>query len=83
MTNPLVGRDAGAWWTVEDLAALSHDNGNRYEILDGSLLVNPPPAIPHASAVLRIRRLLEAAAPEHLVAVENVGLLVRARHRRA
>jgi Uma2 family endonuclease len=41
MTDPLV-RPVGPW-TVDDLP----DDGYRYEIVDGSLLVPPSPAMPH------------------------------------
>lgn len=36
-------------WTVEDLVALP-DDGRRYEIVDGSLVVNPAPGIRHESS---------------------------------
>lgn len=63
----------GQPWTVDDLYALP-DDGYRYEIFDGSLLVTPPPALPHASTIAELRRLLERQAPSDLVLVENVGL---------
>lgn len=37
-------------WTREDLHALP-DDGNRYELVDGSLLVTPSPRYPHQLAV--------------------------------
>lgn len=63
-----------ALWTVDDLFALP-DDGNRYEIFDGSLLVSPPSAMPHISTTYRLRRLLERQAPpEFAVVVEGVGM---------
>ncbi|MBC7898307.1 MAG: Uma2 family endonuclease [Cytophagaceae bacterium] len=37
-------------WTVEMLRALPED-GNRYEVIDGVLLVNPAPSRPHQRAL--------------------------------
>jgi Uma2 family endonuclease len=67
--KPIVGRP----WTVADLDDLP-DDGFRYEIFDGSLLVTPPPAIPHFRATYRLRRLLERQAPENLVIGEGAGV---------
>ena len=75
MTEPVVGYQWRGPWTIDDLAD-TPDDGNRYEIFDGSLLVSPPPALPHGDAVYRLRRRLEAHAPEHLRVVENVGVLI-------
>ena len=36
-------------WTIAELDALPYD-GVRYEILDGALVVNPPPGLPHQDA---------------------------------
>jgi Uma2 family endonuclease len=40
-------------WTVDDLEDLPED-GNRYEIIDGELLVTPSPTYRHQAAVLEI-----------------------------
>ncbi|SEE85636.1 Uma2 family endonuclease [Jiangella alba] len=56
------GTDA---WTVDDLAGLP-DDGLRYELLDGFLLVTPAPLGPHQTAVLEIAVLLRTAMPSHL-----------------
>ena len=37
-------------WTREEVLALP-DDGNRYELLDGDLLVSPSPGVPHQRAV--------------------------------
>src|SRR5439155_27378598 len=51
--------------TVEDVDALP-DDGHRYELLDGTLLVTPAPATIHQRIVLRLAALLLAAkGPEH------------------
>jgi Uma2 family endonuclease len=46
-------------YTLDDLA-LFPDDGNRYELLDGVLLVTPAPGLPHELVVLRIHGALTA-----------------------
>jgi Uma2 family endonuclease len=41
---------ASASWTADQVRALP-DDGNRYEVIDGELLVTPSPATPHQRAV--------------------------------
>jgi Uma2 family endonuclease len=62
-------------WTVEDLYALP-DDGMRHELLDGTLLVTPPPSVTHQVAAYRIRQLLADAAPQDVEVVEGVGVAV-------
>jgi Uma2 family endonuclease len=57
-------------WTVDDLADLPTD-GNRYEIIDGELIVSPSPNMDHQEAIARLHLLL---AP--YVAAERIGHLV-------
>lgn len=45
-------------WTVDDVHALP-DDGNRYEVIDGELLVTPAPSWRHQAAVLRLYSLLD------------------------
>jgi Uma2 family endonuclease len=52
-------------WTVDDLESLP-DDGLRYELVDGVLLVTPAPFPPHQRAARGIFRLLDAAVPEDL-----------------
>ena len=58
----------GDVWTLTDLDALP-DDGNRYEIVDGLLLVNPPPRIHHQIAAHRLAIVLEGACPLELLVV--------------
>src|SRR6266545_4541829 len=44
-------------WTIDDLYAIP-DDGYRYEIADGSLLVSPPPPIPHLDVNDRLLNVL-------------------------
>ncbi len=52
-------------WTVDDLARLP-DDGLRYELVDGVLLVSPAPRPLHQRAVLELALLLREACPEDL-----------------
>lgn len=55
----------GSPFTVDDLATMP-DDGRRYELLDGTLLVSPAPGWAHQDAGFRLGMLLEAARPPHL-----------------
>ncbi|MFT4187809.1 MAG: Uma2 family endonuclease [Aeromicrobium sp.] len=52
-------------WKVADLEALP-DDGRRYELIDGALVVSPAPRPVHQEVVVRLWQLLDAAAPDHL-----------------
>ena len=45
-------------WTAEMVRALP-DDGNRYEVVDGELLVTPSPGYPHQRAVRELLMLLD------------------------
>ena len=57
MAMPQTARD----WTVQRVLALPND-GNRYEVVDGELLVTPSPTFHHQDAVFTLARLLHAYA---------------------
>src|SRR5262245_19640651 len=40
--------DAGRWMTIEDYQAVREQEGYDYELIDGRLVVLPPPAPDHA-----------------------------------
>lgn len=61
-------------WTLDDLVDLP-DDGSRYEILDGSLLVSPMPALPHGRALTRLHKSLSRQAPERFAVSQNIGVL--------
>ena len=71
--NTLVPGEFSGPWTIEDLQELP-DQGYRYEIIDGSLLVTPPPAVPHIRVTTRLRNLLHAQTSPGFVVVENGGI---------
>lgn len=51
-------------WTRDEVHALP-DDGNRYELLEGELLVSPAPRGSHQRAVLALYRLVEPYVREH------------------
>ncbi|HEV7708597.1 MAG TPA: Uma2 family endonuclease [Asanoa sp.] len=73
MTTPHIRQVPSAAWTVDDLDDLP-DDGYRYEIFDGSLLVSPPAAMPHIAATVLLRDALHAQAPAHFKMIEGVGV---------
>jgi len=58
-------------FTVHDLFEMP-DDGNRYEVLEGSLIVSPAPTPAHQLAADRLRALLVAAAPPDLKVLTTV-----------
>jgi len=62
-------------WTVDDLMDLPED-GNRYELIEGNLLISPPRWIPQFRTVLRLRDVLLAARPADLEVGEHVTVVV-------
>jgi len=64
-------------WTTAALYALPED-GMRHELIDGTLLVSPPPSVPHQLAARRLVAALGAAAPPDIEVLEAVGVAVPA-----
>src|SRR5258708_20924551 len=52
-------------WTVDDLDTLP-DDGLRYELFDGVLVVSPAPVPIHQRVVVELSFLLRHACPDHL-----------------
>lgn len=52
-------------WTVDDLAQLP-DDGLRYELVDGTLIVSPAPRPIHQRVVFRLGRVLDDYCPPDL-----------------
>jgi hypothetical protein len=57
--------NAGLPFTVEELDRLP-DDGRRYELLDGVLVVSPRPTTIYQFAAFQLGKVLDAACPEGL-----------------
>lgn len=55
--------------TRADLEDLPTDDGHRYELIDGVLIVSPGPELPHQDMVGNLFLLLRAGCPAHLKVV--------------
>jgi Uma2 family endonuclease len=76
VTQPAFAVDSWPdFWTEDDLSALP-DDGHRYEIIDGSLIVNPPPTSRHQSVVANLLAVLREAAPPGWRILHEVGIRV-------
>ncbi|MBE1561738.1 Uma2 family endonuclease [Nonomuraea africana] len=62
-------------FTVDDLLKFP-DDGNRYELFNGSLLVSPAPLPLHQRVIRRLELILDVAAPDALEPLSTVNLRV-------
>jgi Uma2 family endonuclease len=60
-------------WTADDWVELP-DDGRRYEIADGALIMAPPPSPLHQAVTDEIRQILRPALPKDLRIQENTGV---------
>lgn len=60
-------------WSEEDLASFP-ESPCREELIDGVMIVNPPPATPHQMASSELWASLRAAAPVGFTVIEAVGV---------
>lgn len=67
----------GQEFTIEDLDRMP-DDGHRYELLDGTLIVSPAPGPPHQRVAAVLIVLLELACPDELVVFPNVNVRLAA-----
>ncbi len=58
-SSPIVPDTSRRDWTVEERNALP-DDGKRYEVVDGALLVTPAPSWRHQDAALELAVLLKS-----------------------
>ncbi|MCU1673446.1 MAG: hypothetical protein JWN77_1559 [Frankiales bacterium] len=63
-------------WTFEQFVQLESDNGERFELVDGALVVTPPPDNRHQAIARRLFRQLDAQCPPHLEVVYEVAVRV-------
>ena len=68
----------GEPFTVSDLDRMP-DDGHRYELLDGTLIVSPAPGLPHQRVAAVLVVLLELACPDDFVVFPNVGVRIGVR----
>src|SRR5215470_15633234 len=66
---------AGQPFTVEDLDRLP-DDGRRYELLDGVLIVSSRPSTVHQMSAMRLAARLYAACPEDLCVVPEPAMQI-------
>lgn len=57
-------------WTIDDLADIP-DDGNRYELHDGELLVSPAAKMPHHFSIMRLFRTLSPTCPPDLFIITS------------
>lgn len=60
-----MGTVASTPFSVADLEGMP-DDGRRYELIDGQLLVSPAPGLRHQAMALALYRLLDDACPDDL-----------------
>jgi Uma2 family endonuclease len=63
-------------WTVDDLDKLPDDDHLRYELVDGCLLVTPPPPLRHQSAAAQLSFLLHGSVGDGWRVIGEAGLRV-------
>ncbi|SEF15220.1 Uma2 family endonuclease [Jiangella alba] len=66
MTTMLEQRRAHDAWTVDDLDQFEENDGNRYELVDGILVVSPSPRPTHQWISRGLFRALDRACPAEL-----------------
>jgi Uma2 family endonuclease len=64
---------AGELFTVDDLDRMP-DDGRRYELVDGVLIVSPAPQVPHQFVLAELIVLLHGACPPGLFVVPGPGV---------
>ncbi|MFC7587721.1 Uma2 family endonuclease [Nonomuraea antimicrobica] len=60
-------------FTVDDLLKFP-DDGNRYELFNGSLLVSPAPSLRHQDVIYLLHTILQRAAPSQMRVFTTVNL---------
>lgn len=66
MASELLGLPRGRSLTCADLDDMP-DDGHRYELIDGVLIVSPAPRFIHQSALANLFRAVHAVMPEGVV----------------
>jgi Uma2 family endonuclease len=66
---------AGRPFTVDELDRMP-DDGRRYELIDGVLIVSPAPIIAHQFVLMQLSLLLAQACPDGLYVLPGPGMMV-------
>jgi len=77
MTIPQAWPSAGQPFTVAELDRMP-DDGRRYELVDGALVVSPRPTQIHQVTALRMAMLLDQATPPGLQVVPEPAVMISA-----
>jgi Uma2 family endonuclease len=75
--QPSIAVDHEGPWAPEDLDALP-ESGIRYELVEGTLIVNPQPIFAHQRIAFRLAQRLDAAVPPECVVAPELEVLVPA-----
>ena len=67
--------EPGEPFIIDDLDRMP-DDGRRYELIDGMLIVSPAPNLGHQRVIVVLTSLLEQACPEHMVVFGDVGVRI-------
>jgi Uma2 family endonuclease len=65
-------------WTTDDLDELPED-GHRYQLIDGALIVSPSPTSFHQKLASRIEDALESTCPDEWVVLQAVEVRINRR----
>jgi Uma2 family endonuclease len=65
-------------WTTDDLDELPED-GHRYELIDGALIVSPSPTSPHQKLVIRLAGTLATSCPAEWEVTQGVEVRINRR----
>ena len=65
-------------WTTDDLDELPED-GHRYELIDGALIVSPSPTSLHQKLASRVEDALESTCPDEWVVLQGVEVRINRR----
>ncbi|HWR46812.1 MAG TPA: Uma2 family endonuclease [Pseudonocardiaceae bacterium] len=63
-----MGTSASTPFTVHDLEGMP-DDGRRYELIDGELLVSPAPGLRHQTISYQLHRLLDDVCPDDMYVI--------------
>jgi Uma2 family endonuclease len=63
-------------WTLREVLALPEDQGNRVELIDGTVIVSPAPTYKHQWVQQEIQVALRAARPPELDSVPGVNIVL-------